>query len=258
MSHVTVPYEPGTPCWIDLAVPDQQAALDFYGTLFGWSGEIGPPENGGYSVCMHQGHPVAGIMSSQQMDQPVPPSWTTYLCTADADATEEAVKSHGGHVIIPSTDVMDLGRMLVAADPTGAVFGVWEPRKFIGAGTVNEPGALVWNELDSTDPAAAFSFYSRVFDMTTDPMPGAEGYLAVKVKGRTIGGCKKLDENTPPGAGSHWLVYFAVVDVDRTVDKLTQLGGTVIRPPFDMVAGRMAVVTDPQRAPFAVIAPAPM
>ena len=169
MSHVTVPYQPGTPCWIDLVVPDQQGAIDFYGSLFGWSGEIGPPETGGYSVCMFEGHPVAGIMSSQGMtDQPAPPiAWTTYLCTPDASATEEAVTRNGGNVLVGAMDVMEHGRMLVAADPSGAVFGAWEPKQFIGAGTVNQPGSLIWNELNTSDPDAASSFYSAVFGIAT-------------------------------------------------------------------------------------------
>ena len=262
MSHVTVPYQPGTPCWIDLVVPDQQGAIDFYGSLFGWSGEIGPPETGGYSVCMFEGHPVAGIMSSQGMtDQPAPPiAWTTYLCTPDASATEEAVTRNGGNVLVGAMDVMEHGRMLVAADPSGAVFGAWEPKQFIGAGTVNQPGSLIWNELNTSDPDAASSFYSAVFGIATEPMEaeGAEGYSALKVNGRTVGGSRKLDENVPAGVPSHWMVYFAVEDVDACVAKLTSLGGSAIRAPFDMVAGRMALVTDQQGAPFAVIAPAPM
>src|SRR5207248_6091067 len=64
MPEVTAPYAPGTPCWVDLAAPDQQAAIDFYSGLFGWTGQIGPPETGGYAVCELKGKPVAGIMAA--------------------------------------------------------------------------------------------------------------------------------------------------------------------------------------------------
>ncbi|MGP3999050.1 VOC family protein [Streptomyces sp. 8N706] len=256
MPEVTVPYQPGTPCWVDLVAPDQQAALDFYGELFGWTGEIGPPEQGGYSICTLHGRPVAGIMSAQAMgDQPTPPTvWTTYVTSADAEATERAIGNSGGTVMAPVMDVMTLGRMLVAADPTGAVFGVWEPKDFIGAGIVNEPGALIWNELNTTDRDAAAAFYPAVLGIEVAPMEGAENYFALTVNGRTVGGLQVLPDDMPGGIPPHWLAYFAVENTDATVAKLTSVGGSVLQPPFDMAAGRMAVVADPQGAPFAVIA----
>ncbi|MFI0780157.1 VOC family protein [Streptomyces sp. NPDC021212] len=260
MSEVTAPYEPGTPCWIDLTASDQQAALDFYSGLFGWAGEIGPAEFGGYTVCTLKDRPVAGVMAAQAMDdQPAPPTvWTTYFCSADAQATSEAISRNGGTVLLPVMDVMDLGKMMVAADPTGAVFGVWQAQEFPGAGIVNEPGTLVWNELNTSDREAASTFYAEALGIETTSMEGAEGYYGLTVNGRTVGGLQSLREGVPPGTPSHWLVYFSVENTDRTVAKLSAEGGTVLKPPFDMVAGRMALVQDPQGAPFAVIAPQPM
>ncbi|GAA2374854.1 VOC family protein [Streptomyces cuspidosporus] len=260
MPEVTEPYQPGTPCWIDVVASDQAAALDFYAQVFGWEGRPGPPETGGYALCTLQGKPVAGIMSAEAMgDQPPPPPvWTSYFSTSDADATLQAVTRNGGTVFTPAVEVMNLGRMLVAADPTGAVFGVWEPRDFPGAGLVNEPGALIWNELNTTDPEAAAAFYEAALGLVAAPMEGAEDYFSLSVEGRPVGGMRPLGEGAPPDAGSHWLVYFAVADTDGTVAKVNSAGGTVCREPFDMVAGRMAVVQDPQGAAFALIAPEPM
>ena len=161
MPVVTDPYKPGTPCWIDLMASDQQAALDFYRDLFGWQGEIGPAEFGGYAVCTLGGRPVAGIMAQSGPEgQPLPPvAWTTYLASDDVDAARAAIAGAGGTVLYDPMDVGALGRMMVAADPTGAVFGVWQAMDFIGAGVVNEPGALVWNELNTADTGAAGGFY---------------------------------------------------------------------------------------------------
>ncbi|MGW2330846.1 VOC family protein [Streptomyces sp. NPDC001700] len=261
MPEFSAPYQPGTPCWVDLTASDQQAALDFYTGLFGWSGEVGPAEFGGYTVCTLKDHPVAGVMAAQAMDdQPAPPTvWTTYFASTDAQATSEAISRNGGTVLLPVMDVMDLGKMMVAADPTGAVFGVWEARQFPGAGIVNEPGALVWNELNTSDREAASTFYAEALGIETTAMEGDAGdYYALSVNGRTVGGLQTLREGVPSGTPSHWLIYFSVDNVDRTVAKLSAEGGTVLKPPFDMVAGRMALVQDPQGAPFAVIAPQPM
>jgi uncharacterized protein len=255
MPEVNSPYQSGTPCWIDLVAPDQQAALDFYAGLFGWTGEIGSSDTGGYSVCTLKGRPVAGVMSAQAMDdQPAPPTvWTTYFTTDDAPATERAITRAGGNVLIPTMEVMTLGKMLIAADPTGAVFGVWQPRDFAGAGIANEPGALVWNELNTTDKDAASAFYSAALGIETAPMEGAKNYFSLNVNGRTVGGLQETDK---PDTPSHWLVYFAVADADATAAKVTKGGGTILQPPFDMEAGRMALVKDSQGAPFAIIAPA--
>ncbi|WAP56506.1 VOC family protein [Streptomyces sp. S465] len=253
-------YQPGTPCWIDLMVPDQRAALDFYSGLFGWEEAAGPPVTGGYVMCTLKGKPVAGVMSAESVGEEAPPPtvWTTYFCSADAQATSEAVSRAGGTVLLPVMDVMDLGRMLVATDPLGTVFGVWQPLAFPGAGLVNEVSTLVWNELNTTDREAASAFYAEALGLESVPMEGAEDYFALSVNGRTVGGLQPLRAGMPPEVPPHWLVYFAVGDVDRSAAKLSAAGGTVLRPPYDMVAGRMSVVRDPQGASFALIAPKPM
>lgn len=259
MPDMNGPYKPGTPCWIDLMAPDQQAALDFYADLFGWQGEIGPPETGGYAVCTLKGKPVAGIMKAMNPDgtvpDPMPPTvWTTYLATDAIDATVKAVTDARGTVMMGPMDVMDLGRMAVITDPTGAVVGLWEAGSFDGAGIVNEHGALIWNELTTGDVPAAVAFYTSVLPVTTteSQMPGAEGYTEFQVGGRAVGGMMNMDK-LPPGVPPHWMPYFHVDDVDEIQAATVRAGGRVLAPAFDMVAGRMAVLADPQGGGFSVI-----
>ncbi|MFJ5121558.1 VOC family protein [Kitasatospora sp. NPDC088548] len=256
MPVVTAPYKPGTPCWVDLMASDQQAALDFYRDLFGWQGHVGPPEFGGYSVCSLNGKPVAGIMAAMAPEgEPLPPvAWTTYLATDDAEAASRAIADNGGTILYPVMDVGSVGRMLVAADPTGAVFGVWQKVDFAGAGIVNEPGALVWNELNTTDTEAAGRFYHQAVGLRPATIQGMDGYFSLNVGDRTVGGMQKTAGYLAPGTPPHWMTYFSVDDTDSTVDALVKAGGSVIQPPFDMQSGRMAVVQDPQGAVFALIA----
>ncbi|MFF2544277.1 VOC family protein [Kitasatospora sp. NPDC058063] len=258
MPEVTTPYATGTPCWVDLMAKDQQAALDFYRDLLGWQGQPGPAEFGGYAVCTLDGKAAAGIgPASAPEGMPEPPTvWTSYLASTDAQATQDAIVAAGGTLIVPVMDVGDLGRMLIAADPQGAVFGVWQPGEFFGAQVVNEPGALTWNELHTNDIPAATAFYGEAFGIEIEPMPGVDSYWVLQVGGKAVGGATLL-ANDPPGTPPHWLTYFAVDDVDSTVDALVKRNGTVLAPPFDMVAGRMTVVADPQGAPFAMIKPKP-
>ncbi|WP_030255536.1 MULTISPECIES: VOC family protein [Streptomyces] len=255
MPVVTDPYLPGTPCWVDLLASDQQAALDFYRDLFGWQGQVGPAEFGGYSVCMLNDRPVAGIMTAPgPEDRPAPPvAWTTYLASDDADESHRAIVAAGGTILYEPMDVGTIGRMLVAADPTGAVFGVWQAMDFIGAGVVNEPGALVWNELNTADTGAAGRFYQPALGLRPATIQGMDGYFSLNVGDRTVGGMQAIPGYLAPGTPSHWMTYFSVDDTDSTVDALVRAGGSVIQPPFDLQSGRMAVVRDPQGALFAVI-----
>ena len=132
---------------------------EFYAALFGWEIREPLPEAGGYRMAELRGKPVAGI--GPQMQPGMPPAWATYIATADADATAKAVAAAGGRTLMPPMDVLDAGRMAVFADPAGAVFGVWQPRAHQGAGIVNEPDTLCWNELASRDADAVIPFYSR-------------------------------------------------------------------------------------------------
>jgi hypothetical protein len=154
-------------------------------------------------------------------------------------------------------DVGSLGRMLVAADPQGAVFGVWQPGEFFGAQLVNEAGALTWNELHTSDVAAAAAFYRAALGAEIETMDGADSYWQLTVGGRAVGGVTLLASD-PPGTPPHWLTYFSVDDTDSAADVLARGGGTILAPPFDMAAGRMAVAADPQGAVFALIKPASM
>jgi predicted enzyme related to lactoylglutathione lyase len=248
---------PGTPTWVDLGSPDPKASANFYGQLFGWQAEDLGPEAMNYTIFRQNGKQVAavgGLMSPQQ-----PPAWSTYIGTTDADATAKKVTEAGGQVIAPPFDVMDAGRMAVFADASGAVFSVWQPGKHKGVELSNQPNSLAWNELSTRDMAKAKDFYGKVFGWgaKTNQAPGME-YTEWQIDGRSMAGGMPMGENFPPNAPPFWLVYFAVEDPDATGEKATQLGGRVMQPAFDTPAGRMAVITDPQGAAFAVIKLKPM
>jgi uncharacterized protein len=246
-------YQPGTPSWVDLSTPDVSAAAEFYGTLFGWQVQDSVPEAGGYRLADLRGKPVAGI--GPQMQPGMPPAWATYIATADADATAKAVAEAGGQTFMAPMEVMDVGTMAVFADPTGAAFGVWQAGQHIGAGFVNEPGSLSWNELATRQPEAAIPFYRDVFgwDSVTHEMDGSS-YTEWLLDGRgSVAGMMPMDANIPAEVPAHWRVYFAVADADATVAKVTELGGAVHVPPMDIPQGRFAMLADPQGAAFNII-----
>jgi len=250
-------YEPGTPSWVEFSGPDLDASIAFYGGLFGW--DVPESENaeqtGGYRLAMKDGNPAAGMMPQTEEGQPT--GWATYVSVDDADATAAAVRDAGGDVLVEPMDVMDLGRMAFFADPGGAVFGAWQPGSFQGAGIVNEPGGIAWNELNTRDLAGAKEFYGGVFGWSFDEMTNDAGetYTMLIHGGKPVGGILDLEaRGVPAEIPPHWQVYFGVEDTDAAIETAKGTGGSVMMEPIDIPFGRFAILTDPHGGSFAVIA----
>jgi len=245
----------GTPCWVDVSVDDVPKAIAFYNALFGWDIELGAPEVGGYSIAHQDGHIVAAI-SPKMAGPDAPTVWTTFLASDDVDATADKIKAAGGQVLAGPMDVMEEGRMAVAMDPAGAAFALWQGAHTTGLQVANEPGALTWNEQMSRDFDGSKAFYQAVFGYGYQDMSG-EGfkYATPTVGDHEVGGIGEYPEGTPAEIPAAWATYFAVTDTDAAAAKVTELGGSVVRPPEDTPYGRIAVVADDQGAVFSVITP---
>lgn len=251
MAEITS-YAPGTPSWVDLGTTDLEGTIAFYSGLFGWEINIGDPETGRYSMAMLADQPVAGLADQQQPG--VPPRWTTYLTTADVDATVAAVGPAGGTVVMSPMDVLDAGRMAIALDAGGATIAFWQPRDHIGAGRVNEPGTVCWNELTTRAVEESTAFYAQVAGMTDHPVDmGGTQYHELQIDGRTVAGLMPMVGDEWGDLPSHWMVYFAVDDTDAAAARATELGGGVSVPPTDIPPGRFSVITDPQGGFFSVL-----
>jgi len=243
----------GTPCWIDLGVPDIPRAIRFYSAQFGWDIPPGGEEVGGYSVASLGGRTVAGIGPAMGPAE-APPTWTTYLAADDADAVVAKIEGAGGRLITEPMDVMDLGRMAIAADPTGAPFGIWQGRKHTGAQVANVPSAMTWNEQMSHDFEAAKEFYRAVFgydfeDMSSDGFQ----YATLQANDQIVGGIGGYPAGVPAGTPGSWTVYIGVSDTDAAVASATAHGGSLVHAPTDTPYGRMAMVTDDQGAGFSLL-----
>jgi hypothetical protein len=254
---IVTKYEPGTPCWVELATTDVAAAKTFYTTLFGWDYDEGGEETGFYVTPRLKGSDVAGMMArgEDERAQGVPPMWRTYVCVESADDAAAKVTELGGTVLAPPFDVMDLGRVSVFLDTEGALISAWEPKQHHGSGIVNEPGAWGWSELATRDPEKAKAFYTALFGWNahdSDPSAGMV-YTEWQVGDRSVGGMLKITAEMgemPPS----WSVYFQVDDCDATVERAKANGGALFFGPEDIpTVGRFAVLADPQGAIFQVI-----
>ena len=245
-----MPVPAGTPAWVDLQSADVDAAKDFYSRLFGWEVDTIPaPEAGGYALFRHGGKMVAGVGPQMGEAQGAPASWMTYVYVDDVDATAARIRAAGGQVFVEPFDVMDQGRMCVAADPTGGVVGVWEPKQHEGAELFNEPVSLTWNELWTSDRSKAREFYGAAFGWEPQPMDEFP-YDVMNVDGRPIAGVAQREEGDD--RPTNWLAYFSVADCDDVVGRAQEAGAECLREPRDSPYGRSAVLRDPQGAVFAV------
>jgi hypothetical protein len=267
-------YIAGAPCAVDASQPDPEAAVGFYGGLFGWEFEdVMPPESERrYFVARLRGLDVAAV-GSTPVGGPQTAMWNTYFWVDRADETASKVREAGGGVVSEPVDVPpDAGRTAVLTDPEGALFRVWQAKENKGAQLVNEPGSLNLNGLNTRDVEGAKSFYGLLFGWRTIDvngfemwtLPGFGDFLerdnpdlreqmaeadAPEGFEDVVGSINPIADDQPD-TPAHWSVTFAVDDADATAAKATELGGSVIVPPFDAPWVRMTVISDPQGATF--------
>ena len=264
----------GVPAWIDTAQPDPDATAAFYAALFGWEfAERGSTEDGRrYLVASADGRHVAAV-TSPPPDVTAAPAWNTHVAVDDADAAAVRVREAGGSVLAGPFDLFDLSRMAWCADPTGAGFGLWEPRQIAGAETVNAPGTWNFSELKTADVAGATRFYGEVFGWEVDEVDmGAMHGTMVRLPGyadfleQFDPGIRQrhADFGAPPGFSEciawimpladgeapHWNVTFSVADTDAVASTARDHGGAVLVEPFDVPPVRSAVIADPGGARF--------
>jgi predicted enzyme related to lactoylglutathione lyase len=242
-------FPPGVPCWVDTAHRDRDAALAFYGDVFGWSFDNRMASGAeAYDVAHVGGRDVAAVWSGP--DVPVEAAWNTYVCVESADVAVDKVKGAGGALGFgPAAN--DAGTMAVFTDPAGAPFRIWQPGTHSGAELVNEPGTWNWSILHTPDPAQAAAFYGEVFGWEVDLADGAPSL--VRLPGyadfleRFDPGLRQrhADYGAPEGFSDAvgwivadegppcWKVTFSVADADVVATIAERAGGSVATPPHD-------------------------
>jgi uncharacterized protein len=248
----------GAPCWADVMLPDLAAGKRFYGGLLGWTFAQPDPDRHDYTMALHEGKAVAALMAKP--DGRMPTAWNVYFASPDAAATAAGVRAAGGQVIAGPEAVGTSGTMLVAADPSGGVFGVWQAGDNAGFEDHDGPGSFCWTELSARDTAAVDPFYASVFGYRGEQLGEAGGEFDYMVwtqgderEKRYVGGRIRMGSDVPAEMPSHFTLYFGVDDCDAAVEAVRGLGGRVDREPQDSPHGRLAAVTDDQGAHFTLI-----
>ncbi|MEU8822253.1 VOC family protein [Streptomyces sp. NPDC048636] len=278
----------GVPCWADAMLPDLEAGKRFYGELFGWTFDERATDYGSYTRALLGGKDVAGLVPKP--DGRMPTVWNIYFATRDAAATAARIREAGGRVIAPPVWIDDSCVMATAADPGGAVFGLWQAGSHTGFARRGTPGSYGWTEVHTRQPRPVDAFYRAVFGYGMEPVtlrrpPAAaepreaaapESHETAPPEPRrapapdlvlwsprgeptgarhAIGGRVVIGERYPTELPAHFLTYFVVADCEQALRAAHRLGGRVLNDPEDTPYGRFAVLADNQGAVFAVIDP---
>jgi len=244
--------------WYELMTSDLKAAEAFYKKVVGWNTETWAGDFP-YVVTKVGEERVAGLMNipeeATKMGQP--PAWVGYIYSPDTDKQAEAIRKAGGKVHREPSDIPDVGRFAVVADPQGAMFMLLTPkgeeRPQPVAGT---PGTFGWRELYTTDWEKGFDFYSRQFGWEKgDAMDmGAMGkYQLFLINGEQAGGIMNKPPEVPVPS---WGYYINVKEINAGADLVKSAGGKVLNGPMDVPGGSKIVqCADPQGAFFSLVAP---
>jgi hypothetical protein len=243
----------GTPCWADAMFPDLEAAKSFYGDVLGWTFGESVEEYGNYTQAYADGKAVAAVVPPMP-GQETAPAWCLYLASPDAAATAAKIRANGGEPLMEPMQVGAFGTMLLARDPAGVVFGVWQAGSHEGFGAQRVPGAYCWAEIFTREPEKSDAFFPAVFPYTMVKMADEHvDFRLFNLGDKTVMGRMRMGDEFPPEVPSYVNVYFTVADCDAAVAKATERGAILRFGPMTMPFGRFAALTDPQGAAFSVI-----
>lgn len=248
---------PGEFIWYELMTGDPDAAADFYGAVVGWTVKAFEP-GADYQLFAAPDADVAGLVRTPEDRAGLPPSWFGYIGVDDVDAKARELVAAGATQHVPPTDIPGVGRFAMLADPQGVPFYIMRGASE-GSSTSFRPNAVGhchWNELNTTDAAAALGFYTRGFGwLKGDAMPMGEmgDYQFINIGEQMIGAMMRQPPGSPP---PNWTFYFGVDDIDRAAQTVTAKGGTILHGPAEVPGGdHIVIANDPQGAIVGFVGP---
>jgi predicted enzyme related to lactoylglutathione lyase len=179
----------------------------------------------------------------------------TFVAARDADATTQAALQHGAKLLFAPHSIPDRGREAVLADPQGAVFAVLASSSGDPPDVLAAPGEWIWSALITSDPDTDAAFYQTLFNYEVFELPSDDSaqHLMLASDDYARASANPLPANLP-NAHPHWLNFVRVEDTAKMTAKIAALGGRVlVEPRLDRHGGKVALVADPQGAPFGLM-----
>jgi predicted enzyme related to lactoylglutathione lyase len=246
--------------WYELTTTDLNAAKAFYAAVMGWGTRDASMPGMPYTLLTVTEDPVAGAMElpPQARNMGAQPRWLGYVAVDDVDGAADRLKRLGGTVFVPPTDVPDVSRFSIVADPQGAMLAVikWQGKERAVPRAAHAAGRVGWHELLATDWRKAFSFYGELFGWQSakvDVAVTGDYHQTFACGEETIGGMA----NKPATVSQpFWLYYFNTDDIDVAVQRVSAGGGSILEgPALTPEGGLLARCADPQGATFALTGP---
>jgi uncharacterized protein len=240
----------GTVAWVDLSTPDVDGAAAFYAGLLGWTVSSDETPMGRYVIGSIPAGPVAGLLAPSPEDAAQPPAWTVVLRVESASEAFDRAQRLGATGLQPPMEIPGGARIAVVADPAAATVALMETRDDPPLAW-GDAGAVVWVETHSRDVGASGCFYAELLGWEQEPE--IDGYRVFRHDSGQVAGLMAVPAAVPDHVPSYWLVYFAVSDLAQSVERVGQLGGTVVVPTKEVADMRFAVAEDPFGATFALL-----
>jgi predicted enzyme related to lactoylglutathione lyase len=248
--------------WYELMTTDADGAKTFYDAVAGFDIGEGAPEYQGYRMINSGGGFAGGLLplTAEMQQGGAGPTWLGYLYVPDVDQAVEKIEAAGGKGLMPATDIPNVGRIAMVSDPQGAPIYVMKPIPPAGQENAqsdvfspDKVGRIAWNELNTSDPAAARKFYGEQFGWGTDDFMdmGEMGeYRFIDHHGKRLGAlCGVM-----PGGHPKWRYYIRVPSIAAAKVTAEAKGGTVHMGPHQVPTGDWIIIgTDPQGAEFALV-----
>jgi hypothetical protein len=243
--------------WYELMTTDAGIAKAFYASVVGWGTRKASMPSSAYSLFTIGDSPVTGLvnMPEDARRAGTTPHWIGYVGVDDVDAAVGRIKQLGGAVYVPPTDVPNISRFSVVADPQMATLALVKGLK---SGRT-QPAALAalgcvgWHELLAIDWEKALAFYGELFgwQKAESHFDAMGTYQAFSAGGMTIGGMFTKPETLPL---PFWLYYFNIDDVQAAAKRVEAGGGQILYGPTAVPGGASIVhCADPQGAIFALL-----
>jgi uncharacterized protein len=244
--------------WYELITTETEAAKSFYANVVGWdTGEVSMPATTTYTLFSVGDTPVSGLMKlpKDAINLGAKPHWIGYVGVDDVDATNDRIKQLGGVVHVPPTDIPNVGRFSIVADPQMATLALLEclqpgQERHVESDTLGRVG---WHELLAADWKKALAFYGELFGwQKAEANVGAMGtYQRFSAGGQTIGGMVTKPRKVPV---PFWLYYFNIADIDAAAKRVKVGGGQIVNGPVEVPDGSWIIhCMDPQGAIFALV-----
>ncbi|MFC1459543.1 VOC family protein [Microvirga arabica] len=244
--------------WYELLTTDVDAAARFYGTVIGWQSRAMEEADNGYRLFAMGSTDIAGFMPVPAKAEGMRPGWLGYVGVDNVDEAAADIVQAGGAQHMPPTDIPGVGRFALLADPQGVPFYVMRgaSEETSTSFSPNGIGHCQWNELSTSDPAAALAFYKARFGWEKgDAMPMGEmgDYQFINQGDQTIGAVMR---HMPGGPPPMWNFYFGIADIDAAAQAVSGTGGSIHYGPAEVPGNIYIIVaSDPQGALFGLVGP---